>query len=65
MALYSTKVKPSDAIYLGDMVDDIIAAELADVHTCGVADGFDSYHTLKSVKPEYLFKSMEELSKSL
>ena len=63
--LYSTKVKPSDAIYLGDMVDDIIAAELADVHTCGVADGFDSYHTLKSVKPEYLFKSMEELSRAL
>ncbi len=63
--LYTTKVRPSEAIYFGDMVDDIIAAELADVHTCGVADGFDSYHTLKSVKPEYLFRSMEELTKSL
>jgi hypothetical protein len=35
------------------------------VHTCGVADGFDSYHKLKSSKPEYLFKSMEDLSRSL
>jgi HAD superfamily hydrolase (TIGR01509 family) len=63
--LYRMKVKPEEAIYLGDMVDDIVAAKLVKVHTCGVADGFDSYHTLKSAKPEYLFKSMEEFSKAL
>jgi HAD superfamily hydrolase (TIGR01509 family) len=63
--LYTMKVDPREAIYLGDMVDDIIAAGLVRMHTCGVADGFDSYHTLKSAKPEYLFRSMEELSKAL
>ena len=63
--LHSMKVKSDEAIYLGDMVDDVLAAKLAHVHTCGVADGFDSYHTLKSAKPEYLFKSMEDLGKSL
>jgi HAD superfamily hydrolase (TIGR01509 family) len=63
--LYAMKVKPGEAVYLGDMVDDMVAAELVGVHTCGVADGFDSYHTLKSTNPEYLFRSMEELSKAL
>jgi HAD superfamily hydrolase (TIGR01509 family) len=63
--LRKMKESADDTIYLGDMVDDIVAANLLHVHTCGVADGFDSYHTLKSAKPEYLFKSMEELSKEL
>ncbi len=63
--LHRMNIKPGDSVYFGDMVDDVIAAELAHMHTCGVADGFDSYHTLKSAKPEHLFKSMEELSKAL
>jgi HAD superfamily hydrolase (TIGR01509 family) len=63
--LNTMNIAPGDAIYFGDMVDDIVAANILRVHTCGVADGFDSYHTLKSAKPEYLFRSMEALSKSL
>ncbi len=63
--LYALKARPESAIYFGDMVDDVVAAKLARIHSCGVADGFDSYHTLKSARPEYLFRSTEELSKEL
>ncbi|MGI0100358.1 MAG: HAD family hydrolase [Candidatus Micrarchaeaceae archaeon] len=59
------KVRPGRCIYIGDMVDDIITAKLAHVHSCAIADGFDSYHKLKSSRPEYIFRSIEEFSKAL
>lgn len=59
------RAKPARTIYIGDMVDDVITAKLAHVHSCAIADGFDSYHTLKSSGPDYIFKSIEELSKAL
>ncbi|MDE1810517.1 MAG: HAD family hydrolase [Candidatus Micrarchaeota archaeon] len=58
-------VKPNRAVYIGDMVDDVISAKLARVASCAVADGFDSYHRLRSVKPTYLFKTIEALEKAL
>jgi HAD superfamily hydrolase (TIGR01509 family) len=63
--IQSMKVKPESTLYIGDMVDDILAAKLAKVPSCGVADGFDSYHTLKSMKPDYLFNSIEGLKEAL
>jgi HAD superfamily hydrolase (TIGR01509 family) len=63
--LYELAKKPQNAIYIGDMIDDIIAAKRAHVHSCAVADGFDSYHKLKSINPEYIFKSVEALNDAL
>lgn len=65
MILKSLKVKPEKAIYIGDMVDDIVTARLAHMNSCAVADGFDSYHTLKSTSPDYIFRSVEELGKAI
>jgi HAD superfamily hydrolase (TIGR01509 family) len=63
--LHSLKVKPGRAIFVGDMVDDILAAKLAGVTSCAVADGFDSRHKLKSMKPDYIFNGVEGLEEAL
>jgi HAD superfamily hydrolase (TIGR01509 family) len=65
VVLNSTKVKASRCVYIGDMVDDIITAKLAHVSSCGVAGGFDSYHRLGSIHPDYLFKSLADMNRSL
>lgn len=56
---------PKGTVYIGDMVDDIITARVAHVDSCGIAAGFDSYHRLKSAKPDYLFRSVEELCREI
>ncbi len=63
--LNSLKTKPERTVYVGDMVDDVITAKLAHVHSCAVAGGFDSYHRLKSINPDYIFRSIEELDGSI
>jgi phosphoglycolate phosphatase len=63
--LNTMKVKPERAVYIGDMVDDMITAKLIHVKSCAVANGFDSYHKLKSIHPDYIFRSIEELNRSL
>ena len=63
--LHSLGVKPGKAIYAGDMVDDVLTAKLARVSSCAVADGFDSYHRLKSTKPDYLFSGIESMKAAL
>jgi phosphoglycolate phosphatase-like HAD superfamily hydrolase len=47
------------------MIDDILTAKLAHIHSCAVADGFDSYHKLRSIHPEYIYRSIEGLNKDL
>lgn len=59
------KAKPGRTIYIGDMVDDILTARLARVSPCAISDGFDSHHTLKSARPDHIFRSIEELLKAL
>ena len=54
LILKMTKTKAEKCVYIGDMVDDVLAAKLIKVDSCAVADGFDSYHKLKSIKPDYL-----------
>ena len=61
----SMKIRPYESLYIGDMVDDIITAKLANVHSCAVADGFDSYHILKSARPDHIFKSIEEMLRAM
>ncbi len=53
------------ALYIGDMVNDVIMAKYANIASCAVSCGFDSYSKLKSKNPDYLFKSMEEFRKAL
>ncbi len=65
LIINALKVKPGRCLYIGDMVDDIITAKLAHVDSCAIADGFDSYHKLRSVRPDYIFKSIEEMGKAL
>ncbi len=63
--LHSTRVKPERCLYIGDMVDDIISAKLAHVHSCGVAGGFDSYHRLNSIHPDSLFNGIEDMYRKI
>jgi phosphoglycolate phosphatase-like HAD superfamily hydrolase len=63
--LHFLKAKPGSVLYIGDMVDDVLTAKLAKVPSCAVADGFDSYHRLKSAKPDYLFSGIESLKAAL
>lgn len=63
--MYELHVKQKRTIYIGDMVDDIIAAKLAHASSCAIADGFDSYHKLKSTNPDFIFKSIEGLKSAL
>lgn len=57
--------KKARTIYIGDMVEDVVAAKLAGIGSCAIADGFDSYHRLKSMHPDYIFESIEALNKAL
>jgi HAD superfamily hydrolase (TIGR01509 family) len=59
------KADPKRTVYIGDMVDDVITAKLAKVRSCAVSNGFDSYHKLRSIKPDYLFRSIEELNRAV
>lgn len=63
--LAAIKADKSKSIYIGDMVTDIITAELARVDSCAVADGFDSFAKLRAAKPTHLFRSMEDMYKSM
>ena len=59
------KARKNRAIYIGDMVDDVLLAKYAKVSSCAVSCGFDNYEKLRSYKPDYIFKSIEALKKAL
>lgn len=63
--LHSFRAKPESALYIGDAVEDVLTARLAGVASCAVADGFDSYHKLRSVNPDYIFTGIEGMMKAL
>lgn len=58
-------VRPERTLYIGDMTDDIIVAKLNKAHSCAIANGLDSRHTLKSMKPDYIFDNIEGLKRAL
>lgn len=59
------KATKARTLYIGDMLDDVLAARLAKVDCCAVSCGFDDYTALKQEKPKYLFKSIREFYGSL
>ncbi len=65
LILKSTKSKRNRVLYIGDMVDDVKLAKYANVKSCAISAGFDSYGKLKSLKPDYMFSSMEEFKRAL
>jgi HAD superfamily hydrolase (TIGR01509 family) len=65
IAISLMKYDKRRAIYIGDMVDDVLMAKYANVKSCAVSCGFDNYRKLRSIKPDYLFRSIEDLKKSL
>lgn len=65
MLIKTLGVKPSRCLYIGDMCDDILTADLAGVDSCAVASGFDSYHRLKSTNPDHIFRSISEFERAV
>jgi len=59
------KSKKSKTIYIGDMVDDVLAAKEAGIDSCSVAMGLSPFQELARYKPNYIFYNMEELKASL
>ncbi|MDE1860947.1 MAG: HAD-IA family hydrolase [Candidatus Micrarchaeota archaeon] len=59
------RVPPNRTVYVGDMAVDIFSARFAKMHSCGVGDGVDPYELVKSADPDYMFRSMKELSMKL
>lgn len=53
------KVNASNAVYIGDMVADIKAAEKAGIHSIGVGFGYNTFDAIKAEKP-YLAASTQE-----
>jgi len=59
------KSKKSKTVYIGDMVDDILAAKEAGIDSCSVATGLSSFQELARYKPNYIFYNIESLKASL
>ncbi len=62
-ALRKLGVKPPDALYVGDMEEDILAGRRARVKTCAIARE-ESYHPrwkLERQNPDYLISNLREL----
>ena len=57
------RVEPPEAMYVGDMEEDIIAGRRANTYTMAISRS-ESYHShlrLKRQNPDYLFSSLDEL----
>jgi len=57
------KLKDSEAVFIGDMVTDILAGQAANVKTISVASGLAKKDSLLGKKPDYLVNNTEELKK--
>ncbi len=65
MVMRKMKTHAAETVYIGDTADDMLAARLAKVSACAVCCGFHSRARLKSMEPEYIFQSIEELYRNL
>ena len=54
-------IAPSEAVMIGDSLNDINAARAAKVPSCGVAYGFGDRQVLQSAHPDYFAESCDEL----
>lgn len=60
-ALSSTKHRPSNALFVGDMPIDVEAAQAAGLHVAAIATGSADRDTLLSSKPEYMLERFGDL----
>ena len=65
MVMRKMNARTGDTVYIGDTADDMLAARLAKVSACAVCCGFHSRARLKSMEPDYIFQSIEELYRNL
>lgn len=61
-ALGELRVRPSDALYVGDMADDLVAGRRAGTKTAAVFCGIHTRERLLEEKPDYCFGKVSELS---
>ena len=61
LTLKKLKIDPSDAVMIGDSLNDIIAARAADIRSCGVSYGFGEADEIKSANPDYYVETGIEL----
>lgn len=54
-------IAPSEAVMIGDSLNDIDAASAAGVRSCGVAYGFGTSDEIKSAHPDYFVETAEAL----
>ncbi len=59
------KVPKERSIYIGDMASDIMTSRFAGISVASVSNGVDPYALLKEIRPDYLFRNLGELSRSL
>lgn len=59
------KQRPSDCIYIGDEVRDVLAAKRAGIKSIAVSWGFNFPETLNKANPDFLAKTPEDISKYL
>lgn len=59
------KVKPSQAVYIGDHPDDIRAAKNAGMYSIGVLTYRRKYDQLSEVEPDFVIKNLFELEQTL
>ena len=59
------KADKDRTLYIGDMIDDVVAAKSARVHSCAVADGFDSFEKLEELEPDHIFRNIKEFLDAL
>lgn len=55
------QIAPSEAVMIGDSLNDIDAARAAKVPSCGVSYGFGDLNTLQSAQPDYFAESCDDL----
>jgi len=60
--LEKLKTKPDESIYIGDHINDILAAQNAGVFSCGITTGFYNKTELSKLKPDILISDLKELT---
>ena len=63
--VHHLKANKARTIYVGDMIDDIMAARHAKVSICSLSDGFDRDRDLELERPDYIFRTVEEFIRNL
>ena len=59
--LLKNKIRPEEAIFVGDMGHDIQTAKHAGVLSCAILTGYHPKHRLEKENPDYIVKDLREL----